>query len=145
MGAHTDVPCAPTAKRAAGFVNWMIRLNTSDNGRAWAIRHLGEVIGFLRFNIIDRRKSLAVPGYELDRPHWGKGLATEAVTTAVAYAHDELELHRLEATVTNGNFASARVLEKAGFQREGTQRTRILHRSERRDLWLFGRLRSDPR
>ncbi len=53
-------------------------------------------------------------GYFFFPPYWGRGFATEAVNAAVAH----LALHgitRLVATVTVGNIASARVLQKAGF------------------------------
>ncbi|MEL6233499.1 MAG: GNAT family protein [Pseudomonadota bacterium] len=144
MGAHTDVPCQPNAKRAAGFVAWMARLNSSGKGRAWALLHEDAVIGFIRLNRIDKKMSRASVGYEFGQAYWGQGLATEAVRALVDHAHDALSLHRLEAVVFNGNDASARVLEKAGFLHEGVQRERILHRGVRRDIWHFGRLASDP-
>ncbi|WP_394687981.1 GNAT family N-acetyltransferase [Hoeflea sp.] len=143
MGKHTDVPCQPTAKRATGFVNRMIRLNESGKGRAWALESKEEVIGFIRLNNIDRRNSTAQVGYEISKTYWGQGMATEAVRELVRYCHDELELHRLEAWVFNGNQASAKVLENAGFKREGVLRSKVIHRNERRDEWIFGRLITD--
>lgn len=144
MGQHTDVPCQPTEKRAVAFVNWMQRLGTSGKGKAWALCEGEDVIGFMRLNRIDKRSSVAVVGYEIAKAHWGQGLASEALARLVRYSHGELKIHRLEAWVFNGNYASAKVLEKAGFQQEGVQRSKAVHRNERRDLWLFGRLASDP-
>lgn len=143
MGKHTDVPCQPNEKRAAGFVKWMTRLNESGKGRAWAIVHRNTVIGFVRLNRIDKRNSSAILGYELSKDCWGQGLDTETVKEVVRFCHDGLRLHRLEAWVYDGNEASARVLENAGFSREGILRSKVIHQNQRRDEWIYGRLISD--
>ena len=144
MGLHTDVPGQPNEKRAIAFVNWMLRLNTTGRGRAWAMIQHTVPVGFLRLNRIDKKMSRAIVGYELTKPLWGQGLTTDAVRALVGHAHGALDIHRLEAEVFNGNTPSARVLEKAGFAQEGTLRSRIIHQGERRDIWLFGRLATDP-
>ena len=61
----------------------------------------------------------AVLGYALDQKHNNKGYTTEAVELVVGYAFRKLALHRIEAGVMPGNDASIRVLEKAGFHKEG--------------------------
>lgn len=60
-----------------------------------------------------------VLGYWIGRPHWGKGLATEATQALVDFAFSRLDAQAVSATsrVTNG--ASRRVLEKCGFQYAG--------------------------
>lgn len=58
-------------------------------------------------------------GYKLDQRHQGRGLMTEAVIAACAYAFDALDLHRVEANHMVGNDASASVLRRAGFLVEG--------------------------
>lgn len=63
-------------------------------------------------------ENAAVTGYLLARPHWGRGYATEALRAMVAIGR-RLGLDRLEANVHPDHLASVRVLEKAGFQREG--------------------------
>ncbi|MET3851852.1 RimJ/RimL family protein N-acetyltransferase [Paenibacillus sp. OAE614] len=51
---------------------------------------------------------------------------TEAVRLMVDYAFTELKLHRIEAGVMPRNLGSIRVLEKAGFHREGIARSNVL-------------------
>lgn len=58
-------------------------------------------------------------GYALDQEYNGKGYMTEAVRLAVDFAFQELKLHRIEAGVMPRNIGSMRVLEKAGFHKEG--------------------------
>ena len=82
-------------------------------------------------------------GYELSKNLWGRGLTTEAVKEVVRFCHDNLQMHRLEAWVYDGNEASAKVLENAGFVREGILRSKAIHQNQRRDEWIYGRLISD--
>lgn len=58
-------------------------------------------------------------GYMLDEQQNGKGYMTESVKLAVDFAFRELELHRIEAGVMPHNLGSIKVLEKAGFHKEG--------------------------
>ena len=68
---------------------------------------------------LGRRASGAVEfGYWIARPHWGRGLATEAGRALIGIAK-ALGLARLEASHFLDNPASGRVLEKLGFQSTG--------------------------
>jgi [ribosomal protein S5]-alanine N-acetyltransferase len=58
-------------------------------------------------------------GYFVDRDEQGKGLTSEAVKCALAFAFGPLELHRVQAAIMPRNVASLRVAEKCGFRREG--------------------------
>jgi RimJ/RimL family protein N-acetyltransferase len=65
-------------------------------------------------------------GYWLCEDHWNRGIATEAVTAFSDWAFDKFDiLLRLEAEVFEGNVASGRVLEKAGFVFEARQKKAI--------------------
>lgn len=64
-------------------------------------------------------------GYMMDRTHNGKGYMTEAVRLVVSYAFDEINLHRIEAGVMPHNVGSIRVLEKAGFHKEGIAKKNV--------------------
>jgi ribosomal-protein-alanine N-acetyltransferase len=58
-------------------------------------------------------------GYWIDAEHQGRGLMTEAVRAATTFALEVAGLHRVQAAVMPRNGASQRVLEKAGYRREG--------------------------
>ncbi len=58
-------------------------------------------------------------GYWLGEEFWNRGIVTEAVNAVTAHAFESLEMIRVHAEVFAWNTASMRVLEKAGFRREG--------------------------
>ena len=61
------------------------------------------------------------------------------------FAFGTLGLHRLEAACLPHNDASARVLEKAGFKREGMARRYLKINGLWQDHDLFALLHDDPR
>lgn len=77
------------------------------------------------FQVVRGSLQSAFNGYFLDGKHNGKGYATKAVKLIVDYAFNELKLHRIEAGVMPRNKASIRVLEKAGFHKEGIARKNV--------------------
>lgn len=58
-------------------------------------------------------------GYWLAEKYWGKGVMTAAVEVVTKYSFEKLGLRRIYARVFHFNKASIRVLEKAGFEKEG--------------------------
>ncbi|KAL8162201.1 hypothetical protein V2J09_013690 [Rumex salicifolius] len=85
-------------------------------------------------------------GYVLGKECWGKGIATVAVKLVAATVFDDWpELERLEALVDVENKGSQRVLEKAGFTREGVLRRYFIMKGKARDMVMFSLLRFDPR
>ena len=83
-------------------------------------------------------------GYWLGRAFWGRGIATAALRllTAHAFAADP-ELRRLWAVPFVTNVASARVLEKAGYTREGTLRQSAIKDGRVLDQFMYAILRDE--
>jgi ribosomal-protein-alanine N-acetyltransferase len=65
---------------------------------------------------------------------------TRAVRRVTQWGFEELALNRIQATVMVGNTPSARVLEKCGFQREGTLLEYKICRGQPNDFWMFSQL-----
>lgn len=83
-------------------------------------------------------------GYLLARPHWGRGLMTEAIRPVLDDALRQPNLYRVDAVCDVDNPASARVLEKLGMDFEGRLRRYILHPNvspEPRDVLLYACVR----
>jgi ribosomal-protein-alanine N-acetyltransferase len=75
--------------------------------------------------------------------YWGDGFATESLSRTLAFAFNELNLHRIEAGCATENTASARVLEKAGMEREGIKRKILPIRGEWMDAYGYAILEED--
>lgn len=82
-------------------------------------------------------------GYWMGAPHAGRGHMGRAVQALLGFAFSELSLHRVEAACLPHNVASQRLLEKAGFCREGYARRYLRIAGEWQDHVLFARLASD--
>ena len=80
-------------------------------------------------------------GYWLGEPFWGRGITSGALRTLTRYAFDTLDLVRLYATVMEWNPASARVLEKVGYEYEGLLRKSAFKDGEIIDQWLYAIVR----
>jgi RimJ/RimL family protein N-acetyltransferase len=82
-------------------------------------------------------------GYALGSPYWGNGLMHEALQRLLAYAFDELGLHRLEADIDPRNANSARTLARLGFVKEGFLRERWIVADVISDSEIYGLLRHE--
>ncbi|KAL6005165.1 hypothetical protein ACLOJK_005727 [Asimina triloba] len=83
-------------------------------------------------------------GYVLASEYWGRGIATQAAKMAVdAVFADWPHLERLEALVVVENPASQRVLEKAGFLKEGVLRKYYILKGRTRDSVMYSFLPTD--
>jgi [ribosomal protein S5]-alanine N-acetyltransferase len=129
------------------FHAWMeiVQKTTQEQGRPvhWAIRDSdGRLIGAVGFSEFQLGTShRAQIGYWLARPYWGRGVMTAVVRRACKIAFDEFGLTKLTAHVFAGHAASARVLEKCGFQQEGYLRKHYLKDGQFLDALVFGLLR----
>ncbi|MFP7472270.1 GNAT family protein [Niallia taxi] len=77
------------------------------------------------FQVVRGSLQSAFIGYFIDYAHNGKGYGTEGVKLVVEYSFTRLKLHRIEAGVMPHNIGSIRVLEKAGFHKEGIARKNV--------------------
>ena len=82
-------------------------------------------------------------GYWLGKPFWGRGIVTAAVKAVTAYGFETFGLIRVAAWLKTSNGASARVLEKAGYEREGLLRRAVLKAGVPMDYLLYAILRED--
>ena len=99
----------------------------------------GSILGGITLRHFDAMRGVIEVGYWLFGHARGRGLATLAVR-AVAREAFASGLWRVDAHVRIGNEASERVLERAGFTREGVKRRFLRHGGERVDATLFSLL-----
>lgn len=75
----------------------------------------------------------------------GRGLMQAAMKLALSHAFDTLKLHRLEAACIPDNARSIRVLENAGFRREGLLRSYLRINGVWRDHLLYALIAEEHR
>jgi ribosomal-protein-alanine N-acetyltransferase len=82
-------------------------------------------------------------GYWIGERHAGKGFMHEALRLVSRHAFDTLRLHRIEAACIPSNERSIRVLEKAGFNREGLLRSYLRINGIWHDHYLYALIADD--
>jgi RimJ/RimL family protein N-acetyltransferase len=128
----------------ADFEAWltMVEESIKRHGRptGWAIRTQdGFLIGGCGFRDLELGKShLAEIGYWLAKPYWGGGIMTAVVHKLCEIGFADFGLAKLTAHVFADNRASARVLEKCGFEQEGYLRKHYLKDGRLLDSRLYG-------
>jgi len=99
--------------------------------------------GIAHFNVLAPYGKTLEMGYALLPSERGKGYCTEAAQIMVDYLFLSKDIACIQATTDVGNIASQKVLEKAGFQKEGKMRKRFFSNGEWRDTVVFSILREE--
>jgi ribosomal-protein-alanine N-acetyltransferase len=141
---YWDSPPWSDRARAELFVMSCMRMSEEGTGARLAIDRTSDMsfigwCGLTRWNPDYRSAAL---GYCLDNAAWGHGYATEVGRALIQWGFDTLELNRVQAETDTRNTASAGVLEKLGFVREGTLREDCVVNGEVSDSWVYGLIRS---
>lgn len=136
------IPYPYTERDAAYYINAMAE-NPHKN-LVFAVCYDGNVAGnvgaFRQDNIHCRTAEL---GYYVAEAYWGRGIATEAVRLLCAHVFGSTDILRIFAEPFADNAASCRVLEKAGFQYEGTMRSNAVKCGRVRDMKLYARIKEE--
>ena len=103
-----------------------------------------ELIGHISLYSIKRLPfSSGFIGYSIDERHIGRGIGSEAVQLATAFAFDNVGLHRIEAYVSPRNGGSVTVLEKSGYTREGLLRKILYINGVWEDHYMYAMLEDE--
>ncbi len=106
----------------------------------------GTKVGFMfHFHVLHMgtgTKQLEV-GYTLVPNERGKGYGTEALAIMVDYLFLSKDIMRIQAQTDQRNVASQKVLEKAGFKKEGTLRNNFFMRGEWTDDYIYSIIREE--
>ncbi len=79
-------------------------------------------------------------GYWLGESFWGRGIVSEALQLVTEHAFERMNFLRLFALPFADNIASVRVLEKAGYVKEGLLQSSSVKFGEPRDQFMFARI-----
>ncbi|MXZ91045.1 MAG: GNAT family N-acetyltransferase [Chloroflexi bacterium] len=132
----------PYPYRLADAAEWIQYAMQQEPETIFAIASATEVIGCIgMLPQSDVARLSAEVGYWLGEPFWGQGITTSALQALTEYAFTQLGMVRLFASVMEWNPASARVLEKAGYQYEGRLRKSAIKDGQIIDQWLYAMVR----
>lgn len=110
---------------------------SADPVTFFAIANQFEVIGSIGLGLgQDVHRYSAEMGYWLAEPYWGKGIMTKAVKAFAEWSMEEYKLIRIFSEPFVTNIASLKVLEKAGFQKEGIMRANVVKENQIIDQYL---------
>lgn len=135
------LPYPYTEQDGTNFIADMLSADENDTF-AFAITVDGKVIGsigvFRQGNI---HRQTAELGYYIAEEYWGKGIMTKVVKYICEYLFMKSDIIRIYAGPFAYNTASCRVLEKAGFQYEGTLRNNAVKIGKVIDMKMFSKLK----
>ena len=135
-------PYPYTEQDGADFISAMLSANENDTF-AFAITVADKAIGSIGvFRQCNIHRQTAELGYYVAENFWGRGIMTEAVKQICEYVFDNSDIIRIYAEPFAYNAASCRVLEKAGFQYEGTLRSNAVKNGEVVDMKMYSLLKA---
>jgi ribosomal-protein-alanine N-acetyltransferase len=131
-----------TARDAQIYLKHVVSSQPETN---FAIDLAGEAVGGVGLVLgTDVERHSAEIGYWLGESVWGRGIATAALKRCTRYAIAEYDLWRVFAVPFSENVASIRVLEKAGFVREGLMRRSAVKDGRVLDQVLYAFISDQP-
>ena len=110
------------------FIRRSLESATAGTQYSYALLLVGELVGVVAFNNIEKMNRCATMGYWLAKSKMGNGYMTAAVKALIEEGFQQLELNRIQARVATGNYPSQAVCERLGLKKEG-----VLRQAE----WLY--------
>lgn len=106
-----------------------------------ACKKNNKLIGSCGFNLWNKVHNRVELSYDLSPEHWGKGIMTEAVEAITRFAFEDMNVVRAQATVVYDNIGSIKVLEKAGYSREGMLKNYSILHDKVVDSYMYSRVK----
>lgn len=137
------LPYPYTEQNGKDFISTMLSADENETF-AFAITVDNTVIGSIGiFRQENIHRQTAELGYYIAEEYWGKGIMTEVVRQICEYVFSESDIIRIYAEPFAYNIASCRVLEKVGFQYEGTLRSNAVKNGKVIDMKMYSLLKEE--
>ncbi len=137
------LPYPYTEQDGKEFISAMLSADENETF-AFAIMVDDKVVGsigiFRQGNIHSQTAEL---GYYIAEEYWDKGIMTEAVKQICEYVFGNSDIIRIYAEPFAYNIASCRVLEKVGFQYEGTLRSNAVKNGKVIDMKMYSLIKEE--
>lgn len=111
--------------------DWYQRILSDKNNVRFAIDFEGTFVGLVTLTDIDWKNRRAKSGIRLTlKAPKKQGIATDALMSMLGYAFEELNIHRVYATIIEHNVISRKLHAKCGYKEEGLLRQSVYKRGE---------------
>ena len=124
---------------------WWINMVAENDGKTgvWRVIYVdGKLVGNIS---VEKRQDVyhkdSEIGYLLLTDYWSKGIMTQAAKEICRIAFEKLDIIRITGVYYAPNVASGRVLEKVGFEYEGTRKNGVAKGDKIYDLCMTGLLK----
>jgi [ribosomal protein S5]-alanine N-acetyltransferase len=140
----TSVPATFTVAEGLAWIDRQWRRLDNGEGLSQAIADVdsGEAVGAVVLMLQKQPQTAEIGYWVVDRAR-GRGFARRAVALLAGWAVGSAGFARVEAFVEPANVSSQRVLEKAGFRREGNLRSYLVFDRRRADALIYSLLSTD--
>lgn len=134
-----------TLDEAKEEIIYWIDLFYRKTGIYWAIanKETNQMIGAIGFHDLNYFNNRAEISYDLDLDHWGQGIMSKAMNTILKYGFEIMGIERIQASTIKVNLASIKILERNGFNFDGTLRNFRLHKGKYYNIEMYSKLSRD--
>lgn len=99
-----------------------------------------KLIGTIGFNYWSKHNRRVEVNYDLDHAYWGRGIMSAVFAKVIEYAEKEMQIIRIQASVSKENVRSIALLEKFNFKQEGELKKYEILESGPTDYYLYARV-----
>lgn len=121
------------------FLNLVYDSYNKNKAAPWGIHFKGDnkIIGTAGFVSWDNEEKSAEIGFALAEDKWAKGIISEAVKKIIEFGFEKMKLKVITSRCKPENIGSARVLEKCGFEYEGTIENQMYIKGKFEDMRMY--------
>ena len=130
-------------KDAKFFINLTKKNLEEKSAYDFGIEYDNKIIGMISLCHLDKKAKNSEVGYWLGKSYWRRGIAKEALALIINFGFNKLKLIRISAKVYEPNIASANLLEKFNFKREGILRKQAFKDNRLVDEYYYGLLKEE--
>ncbi len=137
-----NIPFPYTVSNAKRWIDYNKKISKSKNIKEinFAIDKNGKVIGGVGFREMEKEQGEI--GYWLGNRYWNRGIMTEAIKLFTDFGFQKLKLTKIYAPVFSMNKASARVLQKNGYNLEKSLQNHGLKDGKPIDAVMFAKVKN---
>lgn len=99
------------------------------------LKEENKVVGCLSIVRMSEQNKFCSMGWEINAKYRRKGIAFEGASKLIEYLFKEMNLHRIQINIWEGNQNSLNLAKKLGFQFEGTSKEARIKNGKYLDVW----------